>query len=67
MSSDNFEQFRSLVLASESLQDELKLITDTDVFVGRVVELGAENGFQFSWTAVVDALDDNRRACLELR
>lgn len=56
MSSEEFEQFRHLVLADRSLQKELRSITDKEIFIRRVLELGSENGFDFDRNTVEEAM-----------
>jgi hypothetical protein len=65
MSQENFEQFRNLVLEDLSLQKELRAFTLRDVFIARVVQSGAERGFQFTAEDVVEAMNASRRAWIE--
>jgi hypothetical protein len=56
MSENKFEEFRQLVLLEESLQKELRGLTDRKEFVNRMVELGAAHGYQFTAQDVEEAL-----------
>ena len=60
-----FESFFRQVLSDESLQEKLRDIEDLDVFIVRVVELGAEQGFTFTAADVAAALSQGRRAWIE--
>jgi hypothetical protein len=59
------ERFRQLVLDDLALQVELRDITDRELFVARVVQLGAERGCRMAGADVEDALRAGRRAWLE--
>jgi hypothetical protein len=63
----SFEQFRELVLRDAKLQERLRETVHEDVFIERVVQLGAERGCHFSANAVREAMRANRRAWLERR
>lgn len=66
MSREGFQQFRTAVLAEPSLQARLRSHpAGGDDFIGRVVELGAEQGFTFTRDDVGDALGDARREWME--
>ena len=56
MTANTFEEFRQLVLMEESLQKELRELTDRRDFVARTVELGRSRGYQFSAADVEEAL-----------
>ncbi|MGC2236230.1 MAG: Nif11-like leader peptide family natural product precursor [Pyrinomonadaceae bacterium] len=65
MSQENFEQFRNVVLEDLSLQKQLRAFTKRDIFIARVVKLGAERGFQFTAEDVEEAMNANRRDWIE--
>lgn len=65
MSQENFEQFRNIVLEDLSLQKQLRAFTREDRFIVRVVKLGAERGFQFTYEDVKEAMRASRRAWIE--
>jgi hypothetical protein len=64
MSQKAFEQFRSLVLKEPMLQKEVRYLTG-DEFVVRVVELGADDGFEFTTDDVLAAMRENKRLWIE--
>ena len=65
MSESAFEEFRSLVLSDESLQEELREIIDRKTFISHAVELGARNGYEFTSTDVEHAINAARREWIE--
>ena len=65
MLQDSFEQFRQTVLDDPALQAQLQAMADREVFVARVVQLGAEQGYCFTSEDVVAALRENQRVWLE--
>lgn len=65
MHSNDFERFRHLVLASKSLQRELRDLTDEDDFVARAVQLGTTEGLHFSRQDVIEAIRVSRREWFE--
>lgn len=67
MSSTALEQFREMVLADPTLQQQLASVVDRDRFVLRVVQLGAIHGFRFTVEEVQQAMHANRRAWFEQR
>jgi|KBSSwiStaDraftv2_1062776.scaffolds.fasta_scaffold766352_2 hypothetical protein len=48
MLNTSFEKFRDLVLADETMQKELRGLSDRKEFIARVVELSREHGFELS-------------------
>lgn len=65
MLNDEFEKFRQSVLADESLQAELRVVTDKKEFAERAVELGRERGFAFTTDDVDFARREGRRVWIE--
>jgi hypothetical protein len=65
MSQESFEQFRNVVLEDLSLQERLRVFTERDEFIARVVESGAERGFQFTAEEVMEAMNASRRGWIE--
>jgi Nif11 domain len=65
MSSEVLEQFRSRVLESPVLQEKLLPISNRESFCLRMVQLGAELGFNFTAEEVEAALRDGQRAWVE--
>ena len=64
---NSFERFHELVLSDTKLQELLREPIRDEVFIERVVQLGAERGFNFTTEAVREAMRANRRAWLERR
>lgn len=60
MPSAEFEQFRIKVLQDPSLQQSLTGSGSKAEFVTRVVEAGAERGFQFTAEDVIEAMRANQ-------
>lgn len=52
----DFEEFRKEVLRDPSLQQRLFGLGSREEFIGRVVEAGAERGFEFTGVEVEEAL-----------
>ena len=48
MSKDSLNQFIPVVLGDPALQDRLRSVKGTDVFVQTVVRMGKEQGYEFS-------------------
>ncbi|MEK7857262.1 MAG: Nif11-like leader peptide family natural product precursor [Acidobacteriota bacterium] len=65
MANTQFEQFRTLVLRDAALQKELDSVNDRGEFVGRVVELGRVNSFEFNNEDVIEAMREARRSWVE--
>ena len=61
MSKENLDQFCILVLGDLNLQNQLKNLIDRNDFIARVIELGADNGFEISREDIEIQLDENRR------
>ena len=64
-SPEALERFRSLVFDEVDLQEQLRQVTDKDLFIDLVVRVGEERGFSFNAEDVKDALRANRRAWIE--
>jgi hypothetical protein len=47
------------------LQKELQNIPERDVFIARVVELGAQSGFEFTAGEVLEMMRENQRTWIE--
>ena len=62
MPHQSLEEFRQQVLQDLSLQERLRNTTDREDFTNLMVELGQENGYNFTAEDVVDALQVARRA-----
>jgi hypothetical protein len=65
MSQEDFERFREIVLRDLSLQEQLREIVERPVFIQKVVELGANRGFEITPADVEEAMRRNRRAWIE--
>jgi Nitrogen fixation protein of unknown function. len=65
MSQENFDRFGDLVLQDAALQDQLKDITDYQLFTETVVRLGNEQGYRFTTLEVESAINSRRRAWFE--
>lgn len=65
MSQENFEQFQTLVLSDSALQNRLRSIAERPLFDQRVIELGAECGFELKIEDIETAMRQSRRAWLE--
>ena len=65
MSQENFDRFRNLVLEDVTLQDQLKDITDYQLFADTVVNIGNERGYRFTKLEVESAVNASRRAWFE--
>lgn len=61
MSKENLDQFCILVLGDLNLQNQLKILTDRNDFIARVIELGADNGFEISREDIENQMGENRR------
>ncbi len=62
MSQENLEQFRQLVLLDPLLQAQLRHLPDKPAFIARMLELGAERGYEFTAEELEAALAAGRRA-----
>jgi hypothetical protein len=65
VSKEAFERFRLLVFDDESLQRELRNLSDRDLFLAQAVELARARGLSVHETDVEEALGDARRRWLE--
>jgi hypothetical protein len=54
-----------MVLADESLQAQLRDITEGDEFIAKVIELGEDRGCKFTAEDVEEAMRSNRRTWIE--
>lgn len=59
MSESNLNQFIPLVLGDPALQDQLRGLKGTDVFVQTVVRMGEEHGFEFTSDDVQKAMQQH--------
>jgi hypothetical protein len=55
------DRFCSAVLDDATVRADLASIEDQDIFVARVVELGATRGFIFTADDIQDAMQETRR------
>jgi hypothetical protein len=55
-----FEEFRSMVLGDESLQAQLRDITERSDFIAKVIELGEAHGCKFTAEDVAEAMRRSR-------
>jgi predicted ribosomally synthesized peptide with nif11-like leader len=65
MSQEQFEEFRKVVLEDLVLQEQIRIFNERESFILRVVELGAERGFDFTGETVREAMRDARREWIE--
>jgi hypothetical protein len=65
MSLENLEKFQLFVWQNPALQKELQNIPERDVFIARVVELGAQSGFEFTAGEVLEMMRENQRTWIE--
>lgn len=65
MIENDFERFRKLVLADDSLQRALRDLGDPNVFIDRVVELGMKENCVFTHADVKEAMRASRHAWIE--
>jgi len=65
MSQENFERFRQQVLGDAALQLELREVTNQEIFVQRVRQLGEERGYSFTVEEVEAAMRAGRRVWIE--
>lgn len=66
-SPEAFERFRAVVAQDTELQEDLRDITDRELFASRLVRKGASRGFHFSETDVAEALQAERRVWSDRR
>lgn len=64
-SAENFAHFYSIVLSDLSLQAQLRELDNKSVFMEKVIELGAENGFVFTGEDVQEAINESYRVWIE--
>ena len=62
MSHEQLDEFRDLVLHDAELQAQLHSIVDRRVFIERLLQLGAERGYQLTTEQIETALAEARRA-----
>lgn len=60
MSKENLKEFCRLVLNDSEIQKHLKNLTDWDEFIFKVVELGANLGFEITGEEVERQMRENR-------
>ena len=61
MSKENLDQFCLLILKEINLQNQLKNIIEREDFIARMIELGADSGFEITREDVELQLRENRR------
>ncbi len=66
-SPEAFRQFRAVVEQDDALQEDLRDITDRELFASRLVKLGASRGCHFAEADVAEALRAERRVWLDRR
>ncbi len=66
-SPEAFRQFRAVVEQDEALQEDLRDITDRELFASRLVKQGASRGCHFAEADVEEALQAERRVWLDRR
>ncbi len=62
MSQTSLEQFQHLVLHDPRLQEHLRETLDKPAFIARMLQLGAERGYEFTAEEIEAALASARRA-----
>ena len=65
MNGKNLDAFVRLVLSEDALQSELREVVNRQDLVSRVMELGVQNGFEFSVADVEEAMRSNRQQWLK--
>jgi hypothetical protein len=60
-----FEEFRSMVLGDESLQAQVRDITERSDFIAKVIELGEGHGCRFTAEDVAEAMRHSRTTGIE--
>lgn len=65
MRDPGFEDFRSMVLGDESLQAQLRDITERDEFIAKVIELGEAHGCEFTAEDVAESMRRGRSTGVE--
>jgi hypothetical protein len=61
MSKETLEQFCLLVLRDSMLQNQLKGLADRDEFIKKLIETGAQAGFEISRADVENQMRENRK------
>jgi hypothetical protein len=61
MSKENLERFCLLVLRDSELQNQLKELIERGAFINKILELGAQSGFEISREDVERQMRENRR------
>jgi hypothetical protein len=61
MSKENLERFCLLVLRDSELQNQLKELIERGAFINKILELGAQWGFEISREDVERQMRENRR------
>lgn len=65
MPEKGFEEFRELVLSDDSLQRELRNLTDRNEFIKSVIRLGEERGYKFTSAYLESEMRKGRRVSTE--
>ena len=58
---NTFEEFRELVLSDESLQNELRDLTNKNDFITRLIELARERGYEITADEIDQEMLRSRR------
>lgn len=61
MTQEDFENFRQIVLRDLSLQARLRSVTERSLCIQKIIEAGAENGFEITREDIEEALYQSRR------
>jgi hypothetical protein len=61
MSKENLQRFCLLVLCDSTLQNHLKGLVDRDEFMKKLIETGAQAGFEITRADVENQMRENRR------
>jgi predicted ribosomally synthesized peptide with nif11-like leader len=61
MSRENLERFCQLVRDNQALQDQLQAIPDLQSLIDQSVQLGRDNGYDFTPEEVRQQIETNRR------
>jgi predicted ribosomally synthesized peptide with nif11-like leader len=65
MTHATFDEFRRAVLADQSLQEKLRDIPDSAIFVEQTLVLGQALGYTFTADDIKNAMQASRRAWIE--
>ena len=65
MLASKFNEFRNIVLGDDSLQKELRILTDRTEFIDRVIDLARSLGYEFTSEDIEEELRVGRRSWTE--